>query len=240
MSILSQSIMRRFLLSITGCFSVVTGFAQAPSADFDPPGVVCRGETIVLQNSSSNASNYAWDLCEGDLQGAPVATTLTEQDFNVPVGTSLIKTNGLWYGFVTSLNNSSIFRLDFGASLLNPSPVVTNLGNLGGLVNQPQNIKAIAFANKYYLFVNNRGSNRLIRIDLGIDIEAISATSDIIANGGGYINGGMDVVFDGTNWIAFLTNAASITRILIGNNIDNIPVSSDVQNLPAIPEISNI
>ena len=232
--------MRKILLLVARLFTVTAGFAQTPQADFSFPETVCKRENVFLQNNSSNASDYQWDFCEGDLQFLPSANPLVVEEFDIPVGVSLIKTKGEWYGFITSLSNNSIFRIDFGPSLSNPSPVVTNLGNIGSLVDRPQDIKAIEFADEYYLFVNNRGNNQLIRIDLGTDIKAILASSDVIVTGNGFTNGGIDVAFDGTQWVAFLTRETSLIRIVIGTNINRVPNPLDIQALPAIPESDNI
>lgn len=214
--------------------------AQALKADFTLPNQACIGENIFLENSSVNAKSYAWDFCEGDLQMVPVASTYIENSLNIPAGACLINTKGQWYGFIVSLINNSIFRIDFGASLQNSSVKITDLGNMGGGVDQPQDIKAIEFNDQYYLFVNNRGNNKLIRINLGSNIEVSTATSDVIVSGKGYVNGGLDIAFDGTNWVAFLTSATSLTRVSIGNSISNVPSLTDVQDLSTIPNISGI
>ncbi|MEM6843693.1 MAG: PKD domain-containing protein [Bacteroidota bacterium] len=232
--------MRKLVLSVFSLFSVTVSFAQLPEADFSLPEDVCLKEPFILQNSSTNAESYQWDFCEGDLQGLPSLTLFTEDGFNLPIGASLIQVEDKWYGFVTNVNNSSVFRISFGDSLHDTQPDIVNLGNIGGLIRNPQDIKAIKSNGKYYLFVNNRSNNKLIRVNLGADIEAISATSTIIAKGNGYINGGVDIAFDGINWVAFLTNKTSLTRILIGSDIENTPSLSDVLDLPIIPEVDEI
>ena len=232
--------MRKFIFLIAKLLIVIAGFTQTPQADFSLPAMVCKGENLLLQNNSNNASSYSWDFCMGDLQIPPIANTLTIDEFDIPIGTSLIQSEGRWYGFVTSLNNSSVFRLDFGDSLHNPSPVFTNLGNIGGLIDKPQDIKAVEFAGEYYLFVNNRGDNQLVRVNLGVSIEATSGSADIIFSGRGFPNGGVDIAFDGTNWVAFVSKASSLIRISLGNKISNIPTPSDVQHLPNIPNMNSV
>ena len=53
-------------------------------------------------------------------------------NMNGPTGICLVKDNGLDYLFVCNAGNSTLSRLDFGLSLLNP-PAGLNLGNVGGL-----------------------------------------------------------------------------------------------------------
>ena len=214
-------------------------FSQYPNVDFNLQTEACKLENIVISNQSDDGT-YEWDFCEGDLVLSPSVTTLTNDEFNIPIGASLIESNGKWYGFITSLNNNSLFRLDFGDSLSNLSPTVTNLGNLGGLINAPQDVEVINFESNYYVFINNRGANKLIRINLGSDIEATFASADVLVTGGGFTNGGFDIVFDGTNWVAAITNRNFLTLINLGNTPTNVPNSSGIINTSVIPETDNI
>ena len=189
--------------------------AQSLVVDFSTMEDACLEERITLTNTSTQATRFNWDFCEGDLALTPSVITLTEENFDLPVGTSLIQGGGKWYGFVTNIRSNSLLRVDFGESLLNTSPTVVNLGNLGGLINAPQNVKAIESEGQFYVFINNRYGNKLIRISLGSDLESEDVSADILAAGSGFINGGMDLVFDGMQWVVFLTNQNFLTPLTI-------------------------
>ena len=230
--------MGRLLLSLSLALMQSFAAAQSPVADFSAPVDICLGERIMLSNTSVQAARYSWDFCEGDLAIIPNISTLTEEDLSLPVGTSLIQGDGKWYGFITNINSNSIMRVNFGESLSNLSPTLVDLGTLSELVTEPQNVKVVESERQYYIFINNRKNNKLIRINLGSDIENTSVSTDILATGSGFINGGMDVVFDGTQWIVYLTNRNSLTRIEMGSSLGNAPVS--IATTSVISEVDGI
>src|SRR5690606_39535756 len=65
--------------------------------------------------------------------------------------------NGKWYGFVCSMNDNAIFRLDFGASLSNKSPDLVRLNSTGGLLNFPQDIKVMEYEGEFFAFIYKIG-----------------------------------------------------------------------------------
>ena len=215
----------RYLICLLAALSLANAEvrAQYPIADFSIEQVACKQENLNATNQSS-AGIYEWDFCEGDLVLQPGARTLKNDDFNIPVGVSLIQSNSKWYGFITSLNNNSLFRVDFGNSLLNTTPTIVNLGNIGGFINAPQDVKVVEFESNYFAFINNRKDNKLIRINLGNDIEVSTASADVLIMGGGFTNGGLDVAFDGTNWVVSLTNKNYLTLVNLGDNPRYVPI----------------
>ena len=107
-------------------------------------------------------------------------------------------------------------------------------------MNAPQDIKVIEFENNYYAFINNRQGNKLIRINLGANIEATTATADVLVTGNGFTNGGLDLAFDGANWIVALTNDNHLTLINLKGAPNNTPYSSNIINTSVIPEANRI
>lgn len=203
------------------------------------PATVCKGQQFYVNDSNSDV-DIIWDFCEGDLLLNPVPAQGSSDQFSIPVGTSLIKANAKWYGFICSLSNNSLFRLDFGSSLSNTSPQIVNLGNIGGLLNSPQDIEVLQFDGTYYAFVFNRSVNKLIRINFGNDIESTTATAKIILTGTGLTNGGLDVQFDDANWIVGITNATTITLVNLGTSPGNDPASQSILNTSVISGINAI
>lgn len=220
--------MRLFFCSIilTGILFTIPGLSQNISFTFSDS--LCLGEENLLQNTSSGFSNYNWDFCQGDLMMTPEANSKSNTDLNIPIGTDLIESNGLWYGFVNSMSGNEIIRLEFGEDITNPNPIETNLGNIGGDLNSPQDISVVTANGQFYIFTYNRGFNQLVRINLGEDITNPSPTSDILLTGYGYVNGGIDVFFDGNDWVVALTNASNLTLVNLGSSPGNIPAVEDV------------
>src|SRR5690606_32364973 len=124
-------------------------------------------------------------------------TTKQDAPFNVPIGTSLIQSKGKWHGFVCSMNDNAVFRLDFGASLTNKSPDLVKLNSTGGLLNSPQDIKVVEFEGEFFAFIYNRVGKQLVRLNSGATIENVDVTADALISGNGYVNGGLDVIFAG-------------------------------------------
>ena len=213
-------------------------FSQANS-DFQIKTSACLEENVKIQSSLSDIISYEWDFCQGDLLKTPFLTTKAENAFNIPVGTSLIESNGMWYGFICSFSNE-LFRLDFGESLFNSNPIVTNLGNISSLLSSPQDIKVIEYKNSFYAFINNRGSNRIVRVDFGTELENVSLSAQIIVDGNGFENGGIDLSFDGNSWILALTNNTFITLVNLGPTPLGIPSVEKIFNSSVISGVNGI
>lgn len=214
-------------------------FAQN-ALDFQSPNEVCQDQYFDVKDISAGYLNTQLDFCEGDLSLAPTLTVKQEPSFNVPIGTSLIHSNGKWYGFVCSMNDNAIFRLDFGASLTNKSPDLVKLNSTGGLLNFPQDIKVMEYEGEFLAFIYNRNGNQLVRLNFGASIENINVTADALLSGNGYVNGGLDVIFDGKQWTASLTYKSQIRLINLGDSPKNVPGSSDIITTNPIGDIDGI
>lgn len=212
--------------------------------DSDVPATTCLGQKIFLKNNLlQNASSVEWDFCQGDLHQLNPLVTSVAANIQVPIGLTLFKTSSnKWYGFICDRANSKISRLDFGTDPTNKSPQVTDLGNPSGNLQGPQNIKIVEFQNNFYGFVNNLQGNALVRIPFGGNIENPVATSDILSANSGSANGGMDIAFDGTNWVIALTNSNNLTLFNLGsspgNNVSNTLNTSAISGIIDIGDIN--
>jgi len=207
--------------------------------DFTFPMQGCLLEKIKLTNISAG-SQFEWDFCEGDLQLTPSLTLKTASTLNIPIGVSLIKSSDKWFGFICNLGSNELVRLDFGESLLNENPTVTNLGNIGGLLNGPQDIKIIEFNQEYFAFVFNRGINKLIRIDFGSDLITNNPSAEVVMTGGAAVNGGIDVVLAANSWIVAVSNYNSLTIGRLGSDPRNIPGAPDIMVTSIFPSLGGI
>src|SRR5437899_2042892 len=130
------------LLCLLPAFAGLLSFslkAQNPIAGFPSPSTGCINENVVYRNTSSNATGYVWDFSFNDLNIPSVAALSTAvPGHNIPTGISLISDNGIWYGFLMNRDGNNIFRFNFGNDLENV-PMITDLGNINGIFNGPQN-----------------------------------------------------------------------------------------------------
>lgn len=201
---------------------------------------LCIGAETVITNASVGFEEYNWDFCQGDLKLTPTAEQKFNSNLNIPIGVDMIEANGFWFGFVNSFSANSLIMLEFGKDPTNPNPVEVNLGNLGGNLNGPQDISVVTYENEHFIFINNRVSNQLVRINLGSDIRNPSPTSDVILTGSGFGNGGLDISFDGSDWVVAITNFNFLTLVNLGSSPSNIPSEEDIMNTSIFPSANGI
>jgi PKD repeat protein len=213
-----------FLISAVACGQTVTaGFSISPAT--------CINENLKPDNQSTNATRYEWDICQGDLVTTPEATTVTTLGGTITAAIDMVFDGTNWYGFVTSQNTNSILRLDFGTDIFS-TPTVTDLGNIDGMTNFPTDIKVINDNGNWYGFVYNLADPMVSRINFGSSPANTTSssspiTADAIYTGSGTVNGGFDIMHDGTNWTIVTTNYSEFTVI-------RLPT---ISGTPAVPDV---
>ena len=167
------------------------------------------------------------------LANIPTATNLGNiGGLDYPVDFTLVKDGTNWYGFTVSADNNTITRFSFGNSLDN-IPVATNLGNIGGL-NYPVGLFLIKNTGNYYLFITNRNSHTVSRLDFG-SLITNTPTGINLGDPGNNFNWPRDIniITDCDKIFGFVTNEGSnsITRLDFNNNILSIPSTTDLGNI---------
>jgi PKD repeat protein len=135
-------------------------------------------------------------------------------------GISLVKECDTWIGFVASLSTNSVYRMNFGSSLLN-----TPTSSVIATINQPVNVELRTEGAVSYVLVQNariEAENAgLFRLNFGDSYAAPAPTSERLAfselTGGGYA---LDVVSMDSKWYAFTFNLTSqnLVRISFPDN----------------------
>lgn len=145
----------RLLFVLLGLLVFVRSSGQLPVANFSINPGACRGEQLQLQNNSTGATDFEWDFCLQDIYfpSLPVINQ-TIGGLSWGTGYKLVEDHGNWYAFVTSFNNSSLIRLEFGDNPNNP-PQITNLGNMGGKILLPFEIEIVFNNGQWYGFVGS-------------------------------------------------------------------------------------
>ncbi|WP_109697794.1 T9SS type B sorting domain-containing protein [Chitinophaga deserti] len=145
---------------------------------------------------------------------------------SVPYGTHMLKEGPNWYMFVANRNNHLI-RYDFGTSITNP-PTGTDLGTMGGLLDEPRDIAAFQDCGQTFLLVVNNGNNTLVRVDLAGGITG-AATATSLGNPGNTLDfpASISSIFrTGNDLNAFIPDVGTggITRLTLGScNNSSIP-----------------
>ncbi len=139
---------------------------------------------------------------------------------------------GNWYGFVGNYNSSNIFRLNFGNSLSN-TPTGINIGNIGS-IDGPTGFYPVNVNNAWSMFVVNRNSNSLSRLDFGTSLLN-TPTGINLGNLGGAMNTprSITILRDCENVTGFLTNEVpnDIVRLTFPNGIFSVPTGVTLGNI---------
>jgi gliding motility-associated-like protein len=137
-----------------------------------------------------------------------------------------------WYGVAVGSSGGYISRLNFGTSLAN-TPVVTNLGNIGGL-SYPVSLHVFKSGSNYYAFVLNYNSSTLTRLSFGNSIANTPTGFNYNLNTPLNFSspGDLAVISSANNWYAFVTNDgnSTVTRLDFGSSLLNIPTATNVGN----------
>jgi gliding motility-associated-like protein len=214
---------------------------QNITASFTAPDTVCINSPVNIQNTSQGATNYYWSFCTANINQPPIGTNLGNVGglLTAPVYIDYVFTNGNYYGFVTNNNPGGLLRLDFGNSLLN-TPVVTNLGNIGGVI--PNNTEGVQIANDngnwYVLIVGGdatAGSTpSLTTVSLGTNIANNTPTATNWGNIGNLSYPHDLYVFnDNGHWYGLTVNYSNntITLFDLTTSLSNTPLAINLGNI---------
>ena len=156
-------------------------------------------------------------------------------ELNGPVGFYPIQENGLWHMFVVNRDNSSLSRLDFGASLTN-IPTGVNLGNALGAIYLPRSISIVRDCGQVYGFVVEEGTDAIVRLTFPNGILSIPSGIALgnIANFS-FPHHISELFRIGDALYAFVMNVNSntISRLSFASCTNSSIPSSSLQNPPA-------
>jgi PKD repeat protein len=219
----------------------IIAFGQL-SADFSIDPSICTDQVVRITNTSTAATRFTWDFCQGDLLQLPTATKIaTASGGYVTLDVELVFDGTNWYGFVTNRQGNSIFRLDFGTDL-NSYPQVTDLGNFASLSPwSPGDIEIVKEGNEWFGFVYGESTNILTRIDFGtsLNTDPGALTAEVILTGQGNSHCGLDLYFDGTDKIIVLTNSYSVTTLRL-SAIRSVPGPAEIFSTGNLAAVANL
>lgn len=226
--------------------NIPTGSSIAAGTGMDSPQSICMSKDgnnyyvfVVNTNSPRNLLRYDFGT---SLSNVPTVNVIGDFGGTIPVnckGFEIVNTGGNWYGFLVggaTAVNSQMVRLDFGNSLAN-TPAIVDLGNLAGLLLNPQDLFVFSEAGNWYAFTNSGFTGNLLRIDFGANITNAAPALTNLGNPGALaFPTGIWPVFDGTNWSLFVVNRLSqkISRLDFGNSLLNPFVETDLGDFGGI------
>lgn len=192
----------------------------------------CENNTITRFSFGSNFNNVPTALNMGNIGG-----------LDYPTGIFALNDEGFWRVFVTNgtpgvSGSGSLTRLDFGSSLLN-IPVGVNLGNPGGVLQQPRDVYIMKSCGSTVAFVVNGGGpvSNIVKLNFSAGLSGAPSGLAIGNSGGLSFPHSISKLFRVKNDLfTFATNVSNntITRFKFeGCNNPDLPGTSDItpQNL---------
>jgi gliding motility-associated-like protein len=214
--------------------------AQIPS--FLAPDSVCINSPVSIANTSVGGTTYFWSFCDADLNQIPVGDNLGDISgiLSQPVFIDIISQNNNYYGLLINHYPGALLRLDFGNSLLN-TPVATDLGNFGGIINAGFGTEGIQVVNNngnwYALIVGgdplSESNPEIVQVNFGPNITNPAPVATNWGNLGNLKQPiGFYVFNENNNWYGFTVNATNntITRFDFGNSFDVPPNATNLGN----------
>ncbi len=228
------------------CLLIIGGqihsFAQCALIDFSINPAVCLNERTVVEDTGM-ASLRDWDFCSGDFNQSPSA----QLDYTLSAalgrpGIDFVKDGNRWYGFVTGTWSSILYRLQYANGINSPPTAIDNLGNLGGALNQPGQIRIIKNDDGWFGLIHNAGSTggELLKLSFG-DKLSNPITIITLASGFTNVNSGLAVGRDETDgWVCILSSATNqFTIVRLGFDL-SAPAPTDIINSVNVPDQNNL
>lgn len=153
--------------------------------------------------------------------------------FNITDKLDVIKANGVWYAFVTNLdNNSQISKVTIGTDITNNN--VSGI-NIGSVCQSPRGLQVIKEQNSYYLLVTSSINNQIYSVNLGTSLA--SSPNPLVATSTSSVFPGAEELFS----IKFVKNCGIWQGLAIttGGKLYAVKYTSGLQNSPTITELSN-
>ncbi|MEZ5047036.1 MAG: gliding motility-associated C-terminal domain-containing protein [Chitinophagaceae bacterium] len=167
------------------------------------------------------------------LANTPTVTSFGDMGGNLiqPQDLYVFKEAGNWYAITMNLLSGDIIRLDFANTITN-SPSVTVITNPGSL-SFPTGLWPVFDGTNWFLFVVNRVSQSITRLDFGTSLLNVPADNNL-GNFGGAFNGPRDIVTirDCDNYYGYVTNINdnSVTLLEFNGSISAVPVATNLGN----------
>jgi gliding motility-associated-like protein len=212
--------------------------------NFSNPGTLDGPAFIDFANDNNNYYAFITNHTDGTLTrnsygsnflNTPVSVNMGNFGGAIPLhaqGLQVLQENGNWYVFIVGgqREDSRLIRLNFGTSLSNDSPTVSNLGNSSGYLDYPEDLYITSENGVWTGFTVNYNLNTLVRFDFGNSL----ANSPTVVNLGNIGNfnqpcGILPIKEDG-NWYIFVSNYGGneITRLDFGGSLTNSPSATSI------------
>lgn len=210
--------------------------AQTLYTDFNVEPIACLDQKLSLKNnSSSDADTFFWDFCLTDIQTTPSLNFLGAAISISNLGAiEVVNDNKKWFGFIPGRGDNHLYRLDFGTVLTSGFTLV-DLGDFGGALNMPKNLRLIKENGQWHGLLVNVSSS-LVRLSFTSGLSQPPIVENLGNLGGMNAPIGLDIVKDGTDYVALISSYGGILSIInFGTSILNSPSLSNIYSFGVSP-----
>ena len=141
-------------------------------------------------------------------------------------GIQVKKENGNWYGFVC--NNTTLVRLDFGASLAN-TPTAIDLGPFTGLT-MLHGLVVIKEGTTWLAFAVDSFGAKFVSFNFGNSLINIPVLTDFGNFGIFIFPGALCLVQENLLWYGLILDGVNLIRLTFGNSLLNVPTAENLGN----------
>jgi gliding motility-associated-like protein len=177
------------------------------------------------------------------LLNTPTATDLGNFGGIIPPGygaegIQIIQNEGKWYaiivgGYTPSGSTPRILKIDFGTNLLNATPLATNWGNIGNML-QPLDLHVFRENSNWYGLTINAENNTVTRFNFTNSFDNIPTANNLGNFGMLDYPTGIYAINDNGFWRVFITNNGSNSRLVrldFGSSLLNAPTATNLGSI---------
>ena len=210
------------------------GFIPAPTAS----NATCFFKSNFGSTLNNDVQNFATGL--GSLQNR----------FPNPAFIRFYQEDTVWYG-IASNGDAKLWRIRFGASIDNNSPIVTEIPVPTGTFVTPSSAQIFKDKDTTYILVTNNNvnaaTNNLVRLRFKnsiLDTPSVSFLNHpVLQNSNGFVNA--SVIRNCDKWFALVLGKSQLYRLSFGNSLNNTPtvvsITSEVTaGLPSANAFDNL
>jgi gliding motility-associated-like protein len=159
-------------------------------------------------------------------------------------GIQIVQNEGKWYAIIVGGNpvagsTPRILKVDFGANLANQSPIATDWGNIGNML-QPVDLHVFKEGNNWYGLTVSAENNTITRFNFTNSFNNIPTGTNLGNIGNLDFPTGIYAVNDNNSWSVFVVNGtrsrtngtsnSSLTRLDFGSSLLNTPTGTNLGN----------
>jgi gliding motility-associated-like protein len=209
--------------------SIIPGIVTS-QISFEVPDTVCINDSVIITNTSREATTYYWNFCSGNLFYDPGGENFPDPGIlNGPAFIDIAEDESGYYAFITNLTDGTITRYFFGHDLLS-TPASVNLGDFDGIIPQyVQGIQVVQDDGQWYAFIvgGQREESRLVRLDFGSSLSNTPVAVNLRNAGAMDYPVDLYIFQENGQWYGFTANynLNRLTQFYFGVDLTSDPIA---------------